>query len=560
MMARRRVCTNKLKYFKSRRRKVELVNFSSMKFSLSCFSLLLVTICEICNISSAFSPPRLENHPVESTRSYSWKTPRISLMLHPQTLSELFPIMAPTLNRLGYSTPTPIQESSARRSVDENLLLIAPTGSGKTLAYLLPALSDAMQHDGTIILVAPTRELAAQLLRDTVTILEIDDESIAVQTVVLAVRGVAPPKSLSDAAVLIGTPNELLDILKHGKGAREFLACGTLRSIVLDEVDVLLPLAPKTFRTGLDAPGSSTSSVRRPKNSAEQERRRQQEEKQELSRNRKLRAAQRAGVVLTSDKQNVLVATEQLLQWIAIQRAGMMTPLHVLAGSATASRKTLERLNRAMRAASAAANTNFESVWGNDVVICRPDGVNDDVNDMDERKNSDQIILSETGSLSQHTIRAVTVPSQVSHRYILLSKDSASSPEAVLASLAMATKVMNPRTALVFLCGEFAKANVKVREAASKPTAANIPSASRRNSQRPIPQKPKPSLVPIKTNESSLSVRKTCEMLRNLGIDAQVCHEFNLVMTLFLEKPSNNNFFPLSTASTRSSWPGTKRQ
>jgi DEAD/DEAH box helicase len=508
-----------------RKKNSQLLKFFSMKFSslsLSCVSLLLVVVCKRCTISTAFTPPRFQNLFAGAIRSHVGKMPNTYFNTHPQTLPELFPIMAPTLNRLGYSTPTPIQESSARRSTDENLLLIAPTGSGKTLAYLLPALSDAMENDGTVILVAPTRELAAQLLRDTVTILGIEDEAIAVQTVVLAVRGITPPKSLLDAAVLIGTPSELLDVLKHTKGAREFLASDTLRSIVLDEVDVLLPQAQKSFRTALDNPGNAAQ-TRRPKNSGEQERRRQQEEKQESSRNRKLRAAQRAGVVLTSDKRSVLAATEQLLHWIAIQRAGV-TPLHILAGSATASRKTLERLNRAMRAASAAANFDYETVWGSDIVICRPD---DDLDDMNEPQNSDQEMLSETDTTSQHTIRAVTVPSQVSHRYILLSKESASSPEAVLATLAMASKVMNPRTALVFLCGEFAKANVKLREPATKPIATKIPNSSRRNTQRSIPLKANASTT-VKANESPLSVRKTCEILGKLGIDAQVCSDIDI--------------------------------
>jgi superfamily II DNA/RNA helicase len=50
--------------------------------------------------------------------------------------------------------------------------LVAPTGSGKTLAYLLPALSKALDSTslgGTVLVVAPTRELAVQLQRDTVT-------------------------------------------------------------------------------------------------------------------------------------------------------------------------------------------------------------------------------------------------------------------------------------------------------------------------------------------------------------------------------------------------------
>jgi superfamily II DNA/RNA helicase len=87
------------------------------------------------------------------------------------------------------SSPTPIQSASATRAIDDdNLLLIAPTGSGKTLAYLLPALSKAIESEGTILVVAPTRELAAQLQRDAVAVLGIEDERTAMEAVVLAVR------------------------------------------------------------------------------------------------------------------------------------------------------------------------------------------------------------------------------------------------------------------------------------------------------------------------------------------------------------------------------------
>ena len=66
-------------------------------------------------------------------------------------LPELFPSLSSAIPSLGFSKPTPIQASSADRALSgENLLLIAPTGSGKTLAYLLPAVTKAMDEDGTV--------------------------------------------------------------------------------------------------------------------------------------------------------------------------------------------------------------------------------------------------------------------------------------------------------------------------------------------------------------------------------------------------------------------------
>ena len=85
------------------------------------------------------------------------------------SLSTIYPDLAISLETLGFVTPTPIQAASASLSKEpKNVLLIAPTGSGKTLAYLLPALTQAMNQDGTILVVAPTRELAVQLGRDAI--------------------------------------------------------------------------------------------------------------------------------------------------------------------------------------------------------------------------------------------------------------------------------------------------------------------------------------------------------------------------------------------------------
>ncbi len=448
-----------------------------------------------------------------------------------QTLPILFPTLAPTLIRLGFSSPTPIQSASAvsANSEDNNLLLIAPTGSGKTLAYLLPALSKAILHDGTVLVVAPTRELAAQLQRDTVAILGIEDPDTAMEAVVLAVRGILPPTDITNAAVLIGTPVELLHVLTNVKGGREFVAGDTLRAIVLDEVDVLLPLAPKVFRTSLDSKGErGNSKSRKPSNSADMERRRQQEEKQKLALTRKLNAAKRAGTELTSDNKQIVVPTERLLRLIATSRsvAGGSAPPQVLAGSATASRRTLDRLNRAMRAASAAANVDFETIWAKDVIVCRPQ------EDVDEIEHSPVVGDEEEDEAreavaQQHTIRAVTVPSQVSHRYISLTKESASSADAVLAAVAKAAAVMKPKSALVFLCGEFAKSNVKSKEIA-KPIPKGKTSEARRNSKREIDKKAMAMMASTSRGsnltpaESLLSARKTCDILGSYGIEAQV--------------------------------------
>jgi len=466
-----------------------------------------------------------------------------------QSLPELFPTLATALTRLGFRTPTPIQSASALLSMNnENLLLIAPTGSGKTLAYLLPALAKATATDGTVLVVAPTRELAVQLARDAVSILANLGEQETVQqdmeaaesAVLLAVRGVNPPSSelLDQATVLIGTPGELLQVFEHVKGGKAFLAGDTLGSVVLDEVDVLLPLAPKTLRTNLDQDGVKSDGRENKGNAAENERRRLQEERQKRAHKRKLMALKRSGTELTSDNKQGVTPTERLLRLIASCRIVGSSdnvkhqPPQVIAGSATASRRTLDRLNRAMRVAAAAANSDFALVWANDVVACRPDEDSSVKSTVDAAVDVSSTNLVNEGNATEssasHTIRAVTVPSQVQHRYIVLSKEAALSSEAVLGAVAKATKAMKTQTALLFLCGEFAKSTVKVK-AAPKPVPKGSRSSSRRNSQRKYDQKASEvaakSAGPSVLAESSLlSARKTCDILGQFGIEAKPLH------------------------------------
>jgi superfamily II DNA/RNA helicase len=429
---------------------------------------------------------------------------------------------------------------------DNNLLLIAPTGSGKTLAYLLPALSKAVTTDGTVLVVAPTRELAVQLQRDAVSLLanlnigaeEEQQDSIdaAANAVILAVRGVPPPTplQLEGATVLIGTPSELLQVLKTTANGPDFIAADTLRAVVLDEVDVLLPLAPKTFRTNLD--NTKNKDGRKTTNPAEKERRRQQEERQRDAQKRKLLAAKRAGTQLTADSKNIVLPTELLLRLVAESRssfvggdaaiAAAQPPPQVLAGSATASRRTLDRLNRAMRAASAVANSDFDLVWSSDVTVCRPI-INNDENDNNDATENNKKEGGDSDA-AQHTIRAVTVPSQVKHRYISLSKESASSSDDVLSAVAKAANIMKPQSALVFLCGEFAKSNVKIKQETVMPLGrASKTSTARRDSKRKYEKAIAAAKAVSKTvssDASLLSARKTCDVLGKFGIEAQPLH------------------------------------
>jgi hypothetical protein len=451
-----------------------------------------------------FSPKPIQSH----SRRKLQKSKRSSFAVSSTentftTLPDLFPTLAPSLEKLGFSTPTPIQAISATKSHidDENLLLIAPTGSGKTLAYLLPALSKAIEHDGTVLVVAPTRELAAQLMRDTLSLLSFltEDEDSADELIALAIKGVALPSLVSNALVLIGTPTELVQVVQTAKGGYDFLAGDTLSAIILDEVDVLLPLAPKELRTALDG---SDNKKGKQSNTPQDERRRQEQR-------RKLMTAKRKGTDIINKQ--VVSPTEKLLSIVASYRftGENAAPPQVLAGSATASRKTLDRLNRALRIAAQEASSTLELVWAKEVKPCRPEE--------DEDEKEQQV----------HTIRAVTVPSQVKHMYISLDKESASSANAVLSAVAKAAEKLKPQTALVFLCGEFGRSTtIKAHKKRPEQKPKGATSKARRNDmlrQKNISAS-KQKQTATKSAEAALSARTTCSTLGSLGIKAQPLH------------------------------------
>ena len=158
------------------------------------------------------------------------------------SLPSIFPMFADILQENGFTNPTPIQEASSLLSKGgEDLLLIAATGSGKSLAYLLPSLSRAHESPGqkkTVLIVAPTRELAAQLARDTSLLIPDDTEenqasSDGTTNVVLAVRGIPPPtpSQIDNARVLVGTPHELFVVLTRISGAQKFIAGDSLSAL-----------------------------------------------------------------------------------------------------------------------------------------------------------------------------------------------------------------------------------------------------------------------------------------------------------------------------------------
>jgi hypothetical protein len=88
----------------------------------------------------------------------------------PFTHLKLHPSLAKAIKDLGYVRPTPIQaEAIPPVLLGRDVIATAQTGSGKTAAFLLPIvhhLVDKSRRTTRALVLAPTRELAAQILED----------------------------------------------------------------------------------------------------------------------------------------------------------------------------------------------------------------------------------------------------------------------------------------------------------------------------------------------------------------------------------------------------------
>jgi ATP-dependent RNA helicase DeaD len=150
-----------------------------------------------------------------------------SLGLQPSSLE--------ALERLGFTTPTPVQsETIPLLLAGHDVIAQAHTGSGKTLAFGLPlvqACDPALAVVQALVL-TPTRELAQQV---SATL-----EAIGGRLETVVVHGGVSYKPQTEALergaqVVVGTPGRVLDHLAQGT-----LRVESVRFLVLDEADQML--------------------------------------------------------------------------------------------------------------------------------------------------------------------------------------------------------------------------------------------------------------------------------------------------------------------------------
>ncbi len=159
------------------------------------------------------------------------------------------------LARRGIDNPFPVQELVLRDALaGQDLLVQSPTGSGKTLAFGIPmvdALEPGAGHPSALVL-APTRELAGQIVEELRSIAEARELRIAA---VYGGVGFGPQIAAARRAdILVATPGRLEDLI--GRGA---VSLKQVSILVLDEADRMLDMG---FKPAVDRIVSGTPDMR----------------------------------------------------------------------------------------------------------------------------------------------------------------------------------------------------------------------------------------------------------------------------------------------------------
>lgn len=148
------------------------------------------------------------------------------------------------LSELGYRTPTSIQSKAIPVVLKgQDILASAQTGTGKTAGFVLPILQrlalapKASANQASVLILAPTRELAAQIHASVLEYSKFLDRircavvfgGVKINPQMMALR--------SGVDILIATPGRLLDLFQQ-----RAVKFDQLHTLVLDEADRMLDM------------------------------------------------------------------------------------------------------------------------------------------------------------------------------------------------------------------------------------------------------------------------------------------------------------------------------
>jgi ATP-dependent RNA helicase RhlE len=155
------------------------------------------------------------------------------------------PVVARALAERGIESPFAVQESVIPDALAaRDVLMRSPTGSGKTLALAIPLveLIEGTDARAAALVLAPTRELASQIVEEIRPLAVVRGLSVAA---VYGGVGIEKQARLASRAhILVATPGRLEDLI--GRGA---VRLDRVRLLALDEADRMLDMG---FRPAVD--------------------------------------------------------------------------------------------------------------------------------------------------------------------------------------------------------------------------------------------------------------------------------------------------------------------
>jgi ATP-dependent RNA helicase RhlE len=155
------------------------------------------------------------------------------------------PVVVDALAARGITTPFAVQSLVVPDVLaGHDVLAKSPTGSGKTLAFAVPMVErlQATDRRPSALILAPTRELALQIVDDMV---EIAHKRALSVCAVYGGAGIQRQMQLARKShILVATPGRLEDLLQ-----RRAVSLEHIRILVLDEADRMLDMG---FRPAVD--------------------------------------------------------------------------------------------------------------------------------------------------------------------------------------------------------------------------------------------------------------------------------------------------------------------
>jgi ATP-dependent RNA helicase DDX56/DBP9 len=171
------------------------------------------------------------------------------------------------LTRMRWARPTPVQRECVRLALEgKDVLARAPTGSGKTAAYVLPCVHKVLQARAAsngvgagieVAILVPTAELCQQVCSvvRNITRYCVGESSVKALGIAGDIALETQRAQLAeDIHILVATPGRLAVHLDAGSVVlRE-----TVRTLVIDEADLMLSCGPGLDRSGCTVRTPST--------------------------------------------------------------------------------------------------------------------------------------------------------------------------------------------------------------------------------------------------------------------------------------------------------------